>query len=325
MSVYTFITQQQALYICYYYQLGTLIKFIPIKEGIDNSNYHFVVEQEGKRYSYIYTIFEKRLQSQDIPFFIELMHILSRHNFPCPCPVRHRDNDFYYQIQGKQSVVVTFMQGEIIYHPTQQQHFQQIGYYSALWHKILHNTSLKRTNDLSLSGWETLTQKIGSQLTYYGQDIADLIKNELYFLQSQWVTSLPQTIAHLDLFPNNVFFTHHKLSGIIDFYFSANDSMIYDLAITISAWCINHDGVFNQQHAHDILLSYHMERPITAYEWEALPIMMRGACMRFLLTRFYDAIHTTPSDNVTILNPLDYVKKLQCCQQLQKDNFFYHD
>ena len=152
--------------------------------------------------------------------------------------------------------------------------------------------------------------------------LAEAIAAELGYLGGNWPTDLPTGVIHADLFPDNVFFLAGRLSGMIDFYFACNDAFAYDLAICLNAWCFEPDASFNITKGMALINGYERVRKLNGAEVAALPILARGAALRFMLTRLVDWLNVPPGAVVRPKDPIEYVRKLRFHQQVSSAREF---
>ncbi|MFO1242658.1 MAG: homoserine kinase [Rickettsiales bacterium] len=313
MAVYTHLTDDDIQRIADSYALGKIVHKKAIAEGVENSNY-LIATGETK---YILTIYEKRVRLEDIPFFLGIMEHLAEHGIPCPLPLHTTSGESTYALGEKKAAIVTFLEGKS---PAaiRNEHMRPLGAMMAKMHLTSEGFSGTRVNDLSVSGWHTLTEKIGNRADDIQPGLAAMIADELAYLEAHWPkdTDLPRGVIHADLFPDNVFYRDGTLSGFIDFYFACTDFYIYDLIITMNAWCFEH-GQFNVTKAGLLLSAYNQVKPLTKAEMDAMPLLARGASLRFLLTRAHDMVFHDPNAIVTPKNPMEYVKKLQFHQRVK--------
>ncbi|MCC7259422.1 MAG: homoserine kinase [Alphaproteobacteria bacterium] len=310
MAVYTEVTDQDIEAFLALYDIGQPVSLKGIAEGVENSNYFLLTTQAP----YILTLYEKRVEEKDLPFFLGLTEHLAQHGIPCPLPVHARDGKLYRAFKGRPAAVISFLLGKW---PKVIQDWQlaPLGTALAQMHRAAEGFALTRANALGLPGWHTLYHKIKDGLDGIEPGLKKLVSDELYHLDAHWPKALPQGVIHADLFPDNVFFEDGKLSGLIDFYFACNDALAYDLAVCINAWCFAADGTFNAEHARALAQAYHTGRALSDAERAAIPILCRGAALRFLLTRAHDLIHHDKSALVMPKNPLEYAAKLRFHQR----------
>jgi homoserine kinase type II len=306
MAVYTTVERPALAAFLEAYDLGGLETFEGIVQGVENSNYHLTTE----RGRFILTLYEKRVAPDDLPFFLGLMEHLAGRGVPCPTPIHGRDGRALRRLCGRPAAVVSFLDGRS---PRRVQgwHCAALGGALARLHLAGADFTLSRGNDLSVSGWRRLfeTCRAGADSVMAGLE-AELAA-ELDEIERCWPGALPHGVIHADLFPDNVFFEGGTLTGIIDFYFACVDVIAYDLAVCLNAWCFEPDGAFNITKARHMLAAYRNERPLAAAELETLPLLARGAALRFLLTRLFDWLNRVEGALVTPKDPLEYLSKLR--------------
>lgn len=312
MAVYTELPREIiSQLISEYYGLGTLVSAFGIAQGVENSNYLLVTANtQGEETRYILTIYEKRMLPEDLPFFMELMQHISQKGLASPRPVAAKDGALSGVLNGKHFALITFLPG-ISASVITANHAAEVGRALAGLHLATADFAKTRANTLSLASWRHMSENLDKKLDQVGDGLHALIQNELAFLSAHWPKDLPTGIIHADLFPDNVFFdAHQHLSGMIDFYFACEDFLAYDLAVTLNAWCFAH-GRMDMEKARVMVQAYQALRPLTAQELENLPILLRGAALRFLLTRAYDWVHQAQQAAGSPKNPLEYVEILQ--------------
>ena len=312
MAVYTEVSDDELVGFVESYGLGELLSYKGIAEGVENTNY-IVYTVNGP---YFLTLYEKRVNGSDLPFFLGLMDFMSKEGLSCPTPVRDKNQAMLRSLAGRPAAFITFLQGMHVKRPMPE-HCQELGAALADFHQKGLGFDQKRDNSLSVEGWRPLFDKIGKQMDDMQPSLYDKIAQELDFLEQNWPSNLPRGIIHADLFPDNVFFLQNKVSGLIDFYFSCYDMLAYDIAICLNAWCFEHDWSFNVTKAHALLSAYNSVREIQPEEVAALPILARGASMRFLLTRAYDWINTSEDALVSRKDPSEYIRKLSFHQHVK--------
>ena len=306
MAVYTEIADDDLNAFVAAYDIGGVLSCKGIAEGVENSNFLLVTEQA----SFILTLYEKRVNPDDLPFFLGLTEHLAARGVACPVPVRARDGEVLRELSGRPAAVVTFLTG-MWPKRVQNHHCEGLGTAMAEMHVAGADFTLSRANALSVASWRPLLDACEGRGEEIKPGITAELSRELDALERDWPTDLPAGVIHADLFPDNVFFRGEKLSGLIDFYFACNDQFAYDLAICLNAWCFERDGEFNATKARRMMRAYHKVRPLNADEMQALPLLARGAAMRFLLTRLYDWLNTPENALVTPKNPLEYLHKLR--------------
>ncbi|SCW85314.1 homoserine kinase [Ancylobacter rudongensis] len=307
MAVYTDVSPEELEAFLATYDLGRLRAFKGIAEGVENSNYLLQTEAG----SFILTLYEKRVNPADLPFFVGLMEHLATRGIDCPQPVRNREGVALGTLAGRPALIATFLVGTSVRRPTAA-NCAALGSALAELHKAGADfTAFHRANALSVAGWRPLYEQAGARADTVAPGLSALIADELSVLEARWPTDLPGGVIHADLFPDNVFFTDGRLSGLIDFYFGCNDLLAYDVAICLNAWCFEPDGAFNQTKGRALLAAYQAERPLGADEIAALPLLARGAALRFLLTRLVDWLNVPPGALVRPHDPLEYLRKLR--------------
>ena len=306
MAVYTEISDDELARFIESYGLGELLAYKGIAEGVENTNY-LVHATAG---TYILTLYEKRVDPNDLPFFLGLMEHLSARGVTCPLPVRDKNGNMLNHIAGRHAAIITFLDGVWPRKP-QASHAAEVGRAMARMHVASEGFPLRRPNALGLSGWRPLYDRFSARADQILHGMTKLIAGELGTLEAQWPRDLPQGIIHADLFPDNVFFIAGKLSGLIDFYFACNDALAYDLAVSLNAWCFEADFSYNVTKGRALLKGYEDVRRLTADERAAFPMLARGAAMRFLLTRSYDWLNTPANALVARKDPFDYVRRLR--------------
>lgn len=306
MAVYTEVSDDDLNQFIAGYDLGKALSFKGIAEGVENTNY-LVRTESGP---HILTLYEKRVAVEDLPFFLGLMEHLAGTGFACPVPVRDRNGEMLRELAGRPAAIITFLDGLWVRRPTAE-HCAALGETLARLHLAGQTFGMKRKNALSVSGWRPLHEAASGGADTIASGLDAEVGDELSAMEASWPQNLPAGIIHADLFPDNVFFLGDQLSGVIDFYFACNDALAYDIAICLNAWCFEPDNAFNITKARALLRAYAGLRPFTDEEFEALPILARGAALRFLLTRIYDWLNTSADALVKPKDPMEYVRKLR--------------
>jgi homoserine kinase type II len=305
MAVYTEIADDDLAAFVAQYDIGPVVSCKGIAEGVENSNYLLQTD----RGSYILTLYERRVRADDLPFFLGLMDHLAARGIACPTPIHGRDGAALRQLSGRPAAMVSFLRGIWPKRPTPQ-HCAQVGGALARLHLAGIDFPQRRQNDWSVAGWARLFEACRARADTVRGGLAGELERELDSLQAAWPEALPSGVIHADLFPDNVFFLDDRLSGVIDFYFACNDFLAYDLAICLNAWCFESDGAFNVTKARLMTQEYRKVRPISDSELHSLPLLARGAALRFLLTRLYDWLNQVPGALVKPKDPLEYLYKL---------------
>jgi homoserine kinase type II len=311
MAVYTDVSDEELEAFIGSYDIGALTSFKGIAEGVENSNY--LVHTVGG--PYILTLYEKRVRPKDLPYFLALMEHLAARGISCPLPVRDRAGQTLKALAGRPAALISFLEGLWVRRPAIE-HCAGLGQALAQFHLAGQDFAMSRENDLSLPGWQALYDDVSTSADSVIPGLREEIAQELAHLQAHWTTDLPKGVIHADLFPDNVFFLDDKLSGLIDFYFACNDMLAYDVAVCLNAWCFETDVSFNVTKARAMLQAYEQERPLTKAELAALPLLARGAALRFLLTRTYDWLNTDANALVKTKDPNEYLRKLRFHQRV---------
>ena len=318
MAVYTKLEHKEVDRFLEQYNINNFKDFKEITEGVENTNY--LIKTLGQ--DYILTIYEKRVDENDLPFFIKLLSILSENNFPCPKPIPNKNNEKINKIKNKNAALVTFLNGHSKTRITIDDCFE-IGKITAQLHEITKKFNIYRKNNLSIESWQSIFDKIIKQKIDLDESIIKKTKNYLNFLKDKWPKELPQGIIHADLFPDNIFFTNNKVSGIIDFYFARNDFFAYEIAICLNSICFDNNSTFNMTKAKNLIDGYSSTRELSEDEKKYLPILSMGAAMRFFLTRLYDFYHTDNKANVKIKDPFEYLKKIEFHSTIKNFNEYF--
>ena len=318
MAVYTKLEHQEVRQFLEQYNINKFKDYKGITEGVENTNYLIkTLEQD-----YILTIYEKRVDENDLPFFIKLLSYLSENKFPCPKPIANKNNEKINRIKNKNAALVTFLNGQSKNKITSEECFE-IGKITAQLHEITKKFDINRKNNLSIENWDSIFEKTIKQKIDLDESIIKKTKNYLNFLKDKWPKNLPQGIIHGDLFPDNIFFTNNKVSGIIDFYFACNDFFAYEIAICINSLCFDNNSTFNMTKAKNLIDGYTSIRTLSEDEKKYLPILSMGAAMRFFLTRLYDFYHTDNKADVKIKDPFEYLKKIEFHSTIKNFNEYF--
>jgi homoserine kinase type II len=318
MAVYTKLEHQEVRQFLEQYNINNFKDYKGITEGVENTNYLIKTSEQD----YILTIYEKRVDENDLPFFIKLLSYLSENKFPCPKPIANKNNEKINRIKNKNAALVTFLNGQSKNRITREECFE-IGKITAQLHEITKKFDINRKNNLSIENWESIFEKTIKQKIDLDESIIKKTKNYLNFLKDKWPKNLPQGIIHADLFPDNIFFTNNKVSGIIDFYFACNDFFAYEIAICINSLCFDNNSTFNMTKAKNLIDGYTSIRTLSEDEKKYLPILSMGAAMRFFLTRLYDFYHTDNKADVKIKDPFEYLKKIEFHSTIKNFNEYF--
>ena len=311
MAVYTEVSDEDLRQFVEQYPLGEVVSLKGIAEGVENSNYLLRTEND----SYILTLYEKRVDENDLPYFLGLMEYLAASGIHCPVPVQGHDGRVLRQLCGRPAAIISFLEG-LWPRRIQPFHCAELGAVLAKMHLSSSDFPDHRPNALSVDSWRPLFESCADRADEVLPGLATELDQGLRHLETNWPKELPAGIIHADLFPDNVFFLGEKLSGLIDFYFACNDFLAYDIAICMNAWCFEPDNSFNATKARLLLQSYRKQRPLTAEEMAALPLLAQGSAMRFLLTRLYDWLNHPEGAFVKPKDPMEYIKKLRFHRQV---------
>jgi len=312
MAVYTDVAAEELAGFLAHYDIGELLSYKGIAEGVENSN--FLLHTAAGYF--ILTLYEKRVAKGDLPFFLGLMTHLASRGIDCPQPVKNRNGETLSSLAGRPAAIINFLEGIWPRKPSAT-HCAGVGQALARMHLAGRDFGLSRANALSVSGWRPLFEQAAPRADEVQHGLRDFLAAELDYLEGNvWPKNLPQGVIHADLFPDNVFFLDERVSGLIDFTFACNDMLAYDVAICLNAWCFESDCSFNVTKARAFLGAYGRERKLSDAEESALPVLARGAALRFLLTRLVDFLNVPPGALVRPKDPLEYVRKLRFQQSV---------
>jgi homoserine kinase type II len=311
MAVYTDVAADELAEFLGHYEIGELLSYKGIAEGVENSN--FLLHTTSG--SFFLTLYEKRVALADLPFFLSLMGHLASHGISCPQPVKTRSGETLGTLAGRPAAIIDFLEGVWPRKPNAA-HCAAVGQALAKMHLAGRDFPMSRANALSVSGWRPLFDQAAARADTLQHGLRQHISDELDHLEKAWPKNLPEGVIHADAFPDNVLFLGEKLSGLIDFYFSCNDILAYDIAICLNAWCFEVDHSFNVTKARAFLGAYGRERKLSDAEQDALPLLARGAALRILLTRLVDWFNVPPGALVKPKDPLEYFRKLRFQQSV---------
>jgi homoserine kinase type II len=311
MAVYTKVSAEEIGQFLTRFDVGTLVSAKGIAEGVENSNYLLETTQ-GR---FILTLYEKRVDPADLPFFISMLDHLAAHGCLVPPMIADRHGVKIQQLCGRSACLIVFLPGVSVSHPSPAQ-AQATGQALGDMHRALADFTLERRNSLDHDGWRSLADQCGpAQLDKIAPGLAETVAQELDHLDQHWPQVLPRSAIHADLFPDNVLMLGDEVTGLIDFYFSCTDIRAYDLAVTHAAWCFSEDGTnFHDPVSKALIAGYETAFTLDDAERQALPLLARGATLRFLLTRAYDWINTPADALVTRKDPLAFLHRLQFYQ-----------
>lgn len=312
MAVYTHLSAGDIDEILSHYDVGTLVSAKGIAEGVSNSNWLIETTGAGSRpVRYILTVYEERTNSEELPFFLDLLDHLSAKGCPVPRTIHDRSGAAYRHVQGKPLALIEYLPGVSIEAPTVDQ-ARSVGKALARIHAASADFSQSRANDLGLAGWRNLLGACSSaQMAAIHPELPQLIDTKLDAIEADWPAHLPRAVIHSDLFPDNVLMLGFEVTGLIDFYFACNDLAAYDLAVTHASWCFAKGGTdFDRAIGDALIAGYENGRRLSPEERAAMPLLCQAAAMRFIATRVYDWLHTPADALVTRKDPMDFVNRL---------------
>jgi len=306
MAVYTEVTDEELAAFLADYDIGGMVAFRGIAEGVENSNYSLRTTSGD----FILTLYEKRVDPADLPWFLGLMEHLAKRGIVCPLPVHGRDGAALRRLSGRHAAITTFLPG-VWPRRVRPEHCAPVGAALAALHVKGRDYAPQRRNALGPDDWVPLLERSRARADEVQAGLATELDEALSGILAAWPVGLPVGHVHADLFPDNVFFLDGRVSGLIDFYFAATDILAYDVAVCLNAWCFESDFSFNVTKARAMLSAYGAVRPMSEAERAALPVLCRGAAMRFLLTRLYDWLNTPAGALVTRKHPIEYLRRLR--------------
>tara|TARA_Y100001970_G_scaffold218558_1_gene268042 strand:+ start:273 stop:1223 length:951 start_codon:yes stop_codon:yes gene_type:complete len=310
MAVFTKLQKQEIEEFLTNFNIGDLISFEGIVKGTENSNFKIITSKD----KYILTIFEKRVEEEDLPFFMGLQNELFEHGFTCPKPIKNNKNLIINKLKNKNSVIISFLDGENL-STIMPEHCYELGSKIAEFTNITKKLKLSRVNRLNYKSWVKIYESFKSINDYSYQEYFSVLDEELIFLKNNWPINLPKAIIHADLFVDNVLFKNNKISGIIDYYFSCNDFIAYELALTANDWCFNKDGIFNIDNFNSLIMGYNNITSLNSEERASMNVLFRGAAVRILVTRLYDKIFHPNEGLNELKDPEEYLKILKWHQE----------
>jgi len=287
MSVFTTVTPEQLQAWLAHYPLGALRDLKGIASGITNTNY-FVTTEQGR---YVLTLFEKN-SADELPYFLDLMAHLADHGIPCPHPVANLHGRYLDALNSKPAALVSCLRGSSLENPNTAQ-CAEMGRALARMHLAGAGFAQTMDNPRGPHWWNETATVL---MPLLDADDRTLLQNELAHQAAFRHSTLPRGVIHADMFRDNVLFEGDALTGLIDFYYACNDALAYDLAITVNDWCVNGDGTLDMPRLKAMLQAYHAERALTLEEMQAWPTLLRGAALRFWLSRLYDKHHPQPGE-----------------------------
>ena len=321
MAVYTKIDKKEIDKINSKFNIEKIITYQGIKKGIENTNYLL----KSKNNKFILTIFEKRVSNKEIPFFMKLMDNLNKSNISCPKPLKNKDGGYLIKLKNKTACIVSFLEGKDKL-TLNSNNCYQIGKIIAQIHRVTKKMNFSRKNSMGIKNLKPLLKSIKFKSKKFS-NLEKFLNNNLNDIKKKWPTNLPSGIIHADLFVDNIFFKKNQLSGIIDFYFAANDFFMYEIAICINALCFdkrNYKFKINNQKIKSLIKGYESVKKISTKEKKSLNILCRGAAIRYLLTRLYDYSNTPKTALIQIKDPNEYYQKLITHNNLKSYNDYLY-
>ena len=306
MAVYTEVSDDALAALLAEYDIGSAVAFRGIAEGVENSNFSLRTTAGD----FHLTLYEKRVDAAELPWFLGLMEHLARHGIDCPLPVHGRDGQALRNLCGRSAAITTFLPG-VWPRRVRPEHCGPVGAVLARLHVAGEGYEPTRRNALGPGGWPPLLALVRARADELQPGLAAQLDAATRDIIAAWPDALPVGHIHADLFPDNLFFLDGRVSGLIDFYFAATDILAYDVAVCLNAWCFEPDMSLNVTKARLLLAAYDAVRPLSAAERAALPVLCQGAALRFLLTRLFDWLHTPAGALVTPKDPLEYWRRLR--------------
>lgn len=308
MAVYTIVEINELQALLKKYDIGKLISCKGIAEGVENSNYFIETDQN----KFVLTLYENRTNEDELPFFFNLLDHLHNEGIAVPKFIAAKDGSILQRLAGKPACIIEFLSGVSITSPTEKA-ARSTGAILAKMHLALQDYKEIRTNTMGLDVWQKMVNECSvDDINAIDGYLYQLINDELDYLHKNWPRSLPKSVIHADLFPDNVLLMDEEVSGLIDFYFAATDIVDYDIAVTHAAWCFSSDGSKFYPNISDAFLrSYHQIKPINAISREYLPVLFRGASLRFIISRTVDWINTPAEALVTKKDPIAFARRLE--------------
>ena len=306
MAVYTHVPAEEMAAFFTRYEVGELLSAKGIAEGVENSNY--LIETTTNRF--ILTLYEKRVNDAELPFFMDLLEHLSARGCRVPRFIADKNGQRLQQLGGRPACLIEFLTGISVTEPTVAQS-HSTGRALGEMHAAAADFTGSRKNMLDLPAWHDLARKCGAHFDEIAPGLGGRVADELAFLDAHWPATLPSGVIHADLFPDNVLIQGAEVTGLIDFYFSCTEIRVFDLAVTHSAWCFDFNGnTYHADRAAALVGGYEETLGLSGEEREAFPTLCRGAALRFMLTRAFDWINTPPDALVTRKDPLAFLRRL---------------
>lgn len=311
MAVYTHLAAEDLAALIAHYEVGALVSAKGIAEGISNSNW--LVEttgQDGAGARFILTMYERRIETRDLPFFLGLLDHLSARGCAVPRTIHDRDGAGWREVDGKAVALIEFLPGISVDRPTPGQAFA-VGAALAEAHLAARDFGLHRANALDPRATADTLGRCGDAALAAIDPALPAAIGHAARVRDRWPADLPRSVCHTDLFPDNVLMLGERVGGMIDFYFACDEAMAYDLAVTHAAWSFDKRGQFRREVGTALVAGYASARPLADAERAALPILAHGACLRFVASRAEDWLDTPAGALVTRKDPMDFMRRLQ--------------
>ena len=312
MAVYTHLGAEDIAALISSYGVGSLVSAKGIAEGVSNSNWLIeTTGHDGQGARYILTMYEFRIDLDDLPYFLSLLDHLAARGCPVPRTIHDSSGALSRRIGDKAVALIEFLPGVSVSRPTPGQ-ARATGTELARLHHAAADFAASRANTMGVAEWQRLAAECTpAGLAQIHPDLAAMVAGELPRIAAAWPTGLPRSVIHADLFPDNVLTLGDTVTGLIDFYFACNDITAYDLAVTHLAWCWDaQTGAFREDLSRAMLEGYEALRPLCAAERAALPILAQGAAMRFAMSRAFDWLNTPADALVTPKDPMPMARRL---------------
>jgi homoserine kinase type II len=290
------------------YDVGELVSAKGIAEGVENSNY-LVDTTDGR---FILTLYEKRVDATDLPFFMALLDHLADKGLPVPPAIKDRNGVEIQELEGRPACLIKFLPGVSVSHPTVAQ-AHAAGAALGRMHAAVADFTPTRTNSMGRPTWQSLYERCGKSLDV----ITPGLHHDLGVAIAQLAATydrddLDRCAIHADLFPDNVLMRGDTVSGLIDFYFACTDIRLYDLAVMHTAWAFDAGGTrFDETVGNAIIAGYAQHFPLSDMEAISLSDLQVGACIRFTLSRAWDWLNTPADALVTRKDPLAYWRRVK--------------
>jgi homoserine kinase type II len=310
MAVFTPVSVEDAKVFITNYELGEVISINGVAEGVENSNFKLVTSAG----TFALTLFEKRVSTADLPYYLGLMEHLAQRGIPAPLPRRDRSGQLIGTLNGRSAAVVDWLKGAWLREPTMDD-VRQAGRVLAQLHLAGRDFPLVLPNAMGLPSWTRLAERCAERAVGPSAEMLEVLAAEIDRLRRIWPRGLPSGPIHADMFPDNVLFDQGRVSGVIDYYFACNDAFAYDLAVTMNAWGFTPSGAPDPVLGAALIEGYESVRRLTPDEIAAMPILAAGSAVRFSLSRLHDQLFHDPSWHVTPKDPTPFVRRVQYHQR----------